>query len=30
VLELDKGDFVDLLRANPGLLVFFNDKFIVE
>jgi CRP-like cAMP-binding protein len=29
-LELNKGDFVDLLRANPGLLIYFNDKFIIE
>ena len=30
VFSIDKGDFVDFLRCNPGLLVFFNDKFIVE
>ena len=30
IFEIDKGDFVDFLRDNPGLLIFFNDKFIVE
>jgi len=30
VFAMDKGDFVDFLRSNPGLLVFFKDKYIVE
>lgn len=30
IFSIGKGDFVDFLRCNPGLLVFFNDKFIVE
>ena len=30
LLLMDKSDFADFVRSNPGLLVFFKDKFIVE
>lgn len=30
LMVMDKGDFVDYMRQNPGLHVFFKDKFIIE